>query len=244
MPDLRGDKVLVLGAGGSIGSAICRELVDCGAEVVGLDLTIPDDDPSSPVRYGRVDLADPAQVTTSIDEAVAMLGGLDGLVNAAGVLSKSAPLDLPLSEWERIMDINLRGPFVASQAAARHILSRENGGYIVNITSVLAHRGRSDLAHYSASKGGLTQLTKSMAVAYGRAGLRVNAIAPGAIRSTISGRDGEEERQTREVTARIPLGYIGEPEDISGVVAFLASRAARYITGTTVVVDGGTLAMR
>jgi NAD(P)-dependent dehydrogenase (short-subunit alcohol dehydrogenase family) len=172
---------------------------------------------------------------------VEQLGGVDVLVNNAGTLSRFAFLDLPFEEWQRVLRTNLDGYFLVGQAVARHMVATGTRGSIVNVTSgnqaVLAPNG----THYVVSKTGAWALTRQMALELAPYGIRVNALAPGLTETDLNRTDlaNPEYRQGR--LERIPLDMLGEPEDQVGALVYLVSDAARYVTGTAVVVDGGAM---
>jgi NAD(P)-dependent dehydrogenase (short-subunit alcohol dehydrogenase family) len=184
-------------------------------------------------------MGDPAEVERMLRSVVDQLGSVDVLVNNAGLLSRFPFLDLTFDEWRRILRTNLDGYFLVGQAVARHMVATRTQGCIVNVTSgnqvVLAPNG----THYMVSKAGAWALTRQMALELAPYGIRVNALAPGLTETDLNRKDlaNQEFRQGR--LERIPLDMIGEPEDQVGALLYLVSDAARYVTGTAIVVDGG-----
>ncbi|MFG2630933.1 SDR family NAD(P)-dependent oxidoreductase [Streptomyces sp. NPDC048473] len=240
--------VLITGAGQGIGAAAARRLASEGARVLVTDL---DGD-----RAGRTaaeiretgataeslpcDVGDRAAVEAAVAHAVAAFGSLDVLVNNAYACTPDTPLfeDEPDEVWQRDLDITLSGPYRCARAALPHLVASGRGA-IVNIGSV---NGEQDFGNhaYSAAKAGLGSLTRTLAGHAGPRGVRVNLVAPGTIRTDAwAGRDAELSR----VSGLYPLGRVGEPDDIASAVAFLASRDAAWITGTTLRVDGGLTAV-
>jgi NAD(P)-dependent dehydrogenase (short-subunit alcohol dehydrogenase family) len=168
---------------------------------------------------------------------------LDIVLEAAGISHRLDFLDLDAETWERIIAVNLTGMFHVGQAAARQMVRQGGGGSIINVTSQLAEVARPERAAYVASKGGARSLTQAMAVDLARHGIRVNAIAPGPTLTGLTRASYEDPAARRATEALIPLGRLGRPDDLAGAVLFLAGDEARWVTGSTVTVDGGYLAI-
>jgi glucose 1-dehydrogenase len=232
---------LVTGGADGIGKAIAARLTQEGARAVVLDR-----DPTD-VPYAVVgDVTDPDAVAAAIDEAVGRHGGLDIVVNNAGVTAYSSFLDLPVEEWEHVHRTNLTGTFLVSQAAARRMLELEPmPRSIVNLASVegrrVVARSGHPQVHYSSSKAAIEHLTRALAVELAPHGIRVNAVCPGLVRTRFTERALADPETRDWLLARIPLRRPGEPEDVAAAAAFLASDDAAYMTGTALVVDGGWL---
>jgi len=174
---------------------------------------------------------------------VSGFGRLDVLLDCAGV-SQTAPfLDLDPGEWNRVIAVNLTGMFYLGQAAAQQMVRQGSGGSIINVTSQLAEVARPERAAYVASKGGGRSLTQAMALELAPHGIRVNAIAPGPTLTGLTRSSYADPERRRATIAQIPLGRLGEPEDIVGAILFLASDGSRWVTGSTVTVDGGYLVL-
>lgn len=246
MPDLASRRVLVTGAAAGIGLATSRCLLGAGAAVVMCDV---DADrlrsaASELARSGGSPHCIVADLGTAseIERAAAEAGVLDGLVNCAGIYPVTPALELTADEWDRVLTLNLRAPFLLSTAVARRMIAAGRGGSIVNVSSTASTLARPGIAHYGASKAGLNQLTRVLAVELAPHRIRVNAVLPGVIatdtvKQTLADPAARAEMQAKQ--ARIPMGRLGEPEEIAELVAFLLSDAASYTTGGLFTADGG-----
>jgi 2-deoxy-D-gluconate 3-dehydrogenase len=240
--ELRGKAALVTGGNGGIGLAMARALAHAGAAlaIAGRDA---DKNAAAAGELGAlalsVDLKDSEACRAMVQEAARRLGRLDILVNNAGTNIRKPPQDYSVEEWRLVLDTNLTSAFVASQTAYPH-MTRAGGGKIVNIGSMMSLFGASFAAPYGASKGGIVQLTKSLAAAWAKDNIQVNAVLPGWIDTALTRRAREEVSGLHErVLARTPAGRWGRAEDLAGVAVFLASPASDFITGTAIPVDGG-----
>ncbi len=186
---------------------------------------------------GKLDLRNLDTIANSIDELAGELGRLDVLVNNAGINHRGDFLDLPMTEWLEVIGTNLTGAFACAQAAARRMVSQGGGGVIVNVTSILEREPLGGGAAYCASKGGLRQLTRVMALELARHGIRVNGVAPGETATPMNFATAVDAAAVPRPV--IPLGRPGYAEEIASVISFLASEAAKYMTGEIVLVDGG-----
>ncbi len=253
--DLSGKVAVVTGGAKGIGQGIARRLAEAGASVLVVDIDaegaqataagIADGGGTASSAVADLSTADGA--SAAVSTAVERYGRIDILVNNAGIYPMTPCLDLSEEVWDRTLDLNLKGLFFASQAAARAMSSAGHGGSIVNIASVDAFKPIGNLVHYDASKGGVVMLTKSLAKELGPIGIRVNAIAPGAIATAGTEASippdlpADALAMMEQLNNAMPLRRGGEPDDIARVTVFLASPAAEYMTGSTVVVDGGML---
>jgi NAD(P)-dependent dehydrogenase (short-subunit alcohol dehydrogenase family) len=247
------DKVaLITGAARGIGRAIALELSRTGAAVVAADIDIAGAQATAETITAEnriavaiyVDVASRISAARMIEETLARFQHLDILVNNAGVFGTMPALDLTEEEWDRVTTINLKGAFFCSQLAARAMVDGGRTGVIVNMASISADLPEPECLHYGVSKAGVSHLTKSLAVALGPHGIRVIAVAPGTIHTPINDAVLRLPGVVEQRLKTIPLGRIGAPEDVATAVAFLASDKARYVTGSTLYVDGGMMLLR
>lgn len=244
---LDGKVVLVTGAGKGIGRAIAKRFAEQGCKLVINDIdeenvnqVVADITGDAGTAMAAIaDVSDSAAVNTMIDATMEAHGRIDVVVNNAGIVSPMLHFfEADEAWWRRIVDVNLTGHFLVSHPAAR-IMAKQGGGCIINMSSGGATRAHRSFTAYDATKGGIEALTRAMAIDLAGYGIRVNALMPGSI-DTAS--QGDEYRQKSGVN--IPLGTVGEPEDMTGAALFLASNDASYITGDVIKVDGGMLAQQ
>ena len=188
------------------------------------------------------DLSDISEVRNLIEKAVSQFGTIDVLVNNAGINIAKPAMEVTEDDWDTVLDLNLKTAFFTSQAAAKYMLKQSNGR-IINIASQMAFVGYVKRAAYCASKGGLVQLTKALAVEWAQQGIRVNAVAPTFIETELTEKMFKDEAFKKDVDSRILLDGLSQPEDISGAVLYLASNLANFVTGETIKVDGGWTAI-
>lgn len=240
--DLSGKNVLVTGAGRGLGRQIADDLAEHGATVFG---TSRDEDTANAIsrRYGTAPLVFEArqleQLDTFIEQVSAETGTLHALVNNAGVNIPKESVNVTIDDWSTMMETNLSGPFFLSTALGRHWVARGEHGSIVNIASQAGIVAIEERAPYGASKAGLIHATKVLAVEWAQHNIRVNGVAPTFVRTEMTESTLSRAGWGDELLSRIPMGRFGEPDDVTGAVIFLLSDAARFITGQTLLVDGG-----
>jgi NAD(P)-dependent dehydrogenase (short-subunit alcohol dehydrogenase family) len=249
---LRGKVALVTGAGQGIGLACARALAREGASVVlaerdeaaGKAAAKSLSEEKHQATFVRCDVSRKAEVDAAVAEAVKAYGRLDILVANAGIVHAAEFLDLEEADFDRVLAVNLKGMFLAGQAAARQMVKQGSGGAIVNMSSVNAILAIPNQVPYVVSKGGINQLTRVMAMSLAPHGIRVNAIGPGTILTELAKTAvlGNREAE-RKILSRTPMGRMGEPEEVASVAVFLASDEASYLTGQTIYPDGGRLAL-
>jgi glucose 1-dehydrogenase len=248
---LEGKVALVTGGDTGIGSGICRRFAQDGADVV-IDYagdTAPADALVQQLTgMGRraiaikADISDQAAVNMLFQQAIAAFGKVDILVNNAGLEKRAAFLDVTLDDFEKVIAVNLRGAFLCAQAAARDMVKR-NEGRIINISSIHEDVAFPEFVPYACSKGGMRMLMRTLAVELAQYQITVNNVAPGAIATPINKATLVDPEKVAALNALIPLGHLGDPDDVAAVAAFLASPDAAYVTGSTYYVDGGMVRM-
>ena len=245
---LEGKVVLVTGASRGIGRATAIECARQGADIAlnaYRDGDAAAEVVESVLALGRRaiavdgDVADPATADALVSAAVAAFGRVDVMVSNAGICPFHAFLDMPPDVLRRTTDVNLLGSYYMAQAAARQMVEQGHGGAIVAISSISALVGGEMQTHYTPTKAGVHSLMQSCAIALGRHGIRCNSVMPGTVATDINKDDLADPGKRRYMEGRIPLGRLGRPEDIASVVVFLASDMARYVTGASVLADGG-----
>ncbi len=250
MPEqsIAGRCALVTGAFGGLGRHFAWTLARAGVAVglVGRRIEEGEKLAAEMTAYGArafaksMDVRDADSVRHAVDEVAAQLGPIRILVNNAGVAVTKSFLDLSEADWDNVLDVNLSGAFRVAQAVARHMRSHAQGGSIVNIASITGLRVAGAISAYTASKSGLIQLTKAMALELARYDIRVNALAPGYIETDLN-RDFFQSEAGQALIKRIPQRRIGKPEHLDGALMLLASDASQYMTGSVIVADGGHL---
>jgi glucose 1-dehydrogenase len=250
MGRLKGKNVLITGASSGIGLATAirfaqeganvavNYVADAEADAAEKKVTAAREDPAQKVFMAKADISQEDQVVTMFAQAISALGSLDILINNAGIQKNTPTEAVDMKDFDRILGVDIRGAFMCSREAIRHFLTR-GGGLILNTSSVHQLIPKPKFLSYSISKGGMDNLTRSLALEYADRGIRVNAIGPGAISTPINDNWRHDPKLVEVVEGHIPMGRVGKPEEIAAVFAFLASDEAAYITGQTLFVDGG-----
>lgn len=242
--DLTGKVALVTGASRGLGRAMAVGLANAGADVVITDVLDTTDAVKEIESLGRktlgikVDVSHKKDVEAMVQKTVDVFGRLDILINNAGIYTASPAEGLSEEQWAKLIDINLKGAFLCAQAVGKQMMKQESGS-IINIASVAGIVGSSEGVHYSCSKAGLILMTKTLAVEWGKYGIRVNAICPGLFHTDMTKDFTKDEGFMTMIKNRVPLGRGGQPHELASTAVYLASDASSYTTGHALVVDGG-----
>ncbi|MBN3040006.1 MAG: 3-oxoacyl-[acyl-carrier-protein] reductase [Candidatus Omnitrophica bacterium] len=241
----QGKIVLITGAAQGIGKQIALDFAREKATTIlfdvseeALEAAAKELSQHSDSHYFIVDVTDPVQIEQAINKIIDKFTKIDILINNAGITRDNLALRLSESDWDKVLDINLKGAFLCSKACARHMVKKRSGK-IVNISSIIGIIGNPGQVNYSASKAGLIGLTKSMAKELGSRNICINAVAPGYIQTKMT--EVLSQKVKEQMLERIPLKKFGKPEDVSKAVRFLSSEDSDYITGQVIVVDGGMI---
>jgi 3-oxoacyl-[acyl-carrier protein] reductase len=240
MKDLENKNIIVTGASGGIGNSIVEKLNDCGANVLASGTRSEKleelKNKFNKIKILKFDISQSDKIEEFIDNAANELGGLDCIVNNAGITQDNLAIRMSIDEWKKVIDINLTSTFLMSKFAIKKMLKNKKGK-IINITSVVGHTGNLGQANYTASKAGLVAMSKSLAIEYAKKNINVNCISPGFIKTAMT--DKIDEKFKEVIVSKIPSARLGEPEDIANAVLFLASENSNYINGETLHVNGG-----
>jgi len=240
MINFKNKNILITGASGGIGNELVKKFVSLGANILGsgtktekLELIKKQ---YSNIKVKKFDIGNHSEIEEFIDSVSLELGGLDVLINNAGINLDNLSIRMKVEEWKKVIDINLTSTFLLSKYAIKKML-KNRFGRIVNITSVVGHVGNLGQPNYSASKAGIIGMSKSLAIEYAKKNITVNCVSPGFIVSDMT--MGIADKVKLYLTSRIPMGKFGTGEDVSNCVAFLSSEQASYVTGETIHVNGG-----
>ncbi|MDD3523432.1 MAG: 3-oxoacyl-[acyl-carrier-protein] reductase [Candidatus Cloacimonetes bacterium] len=243
MHDFKDKVVVITGAARGIGFAIAKSFVECGATVAVIDLSAEAVNAAvaNLNQIGKAigyvgNVTDSSGMEELFAQVVKEHGGIDTLINNAGITRDNLMIRMKEEDWQLVLDINLKGSFICTQKAFKHMMKARKGS-IINIASVIGIMGNAGQANYAASKGGLIAFTKSCAKEFASRNVRVNAVAPGFIETEMTATLSDDVRA--EYGKAIPLGKMGSPEDVARVCMFLASEDSAYLTGQTLAVDGG-----
>jgi 2-deoxy-D-gluconate 3-dehydrogenase len=243
---LNGKVAVVTGAGRGLGQAAALGFAEAGADVAAVDI-LPTDETAAKALGRRVcqvqaNLMDRASIQPAVDKVVKELGGVDILLNNAGIIRRAPLLEFSEKDWDDVIKINQEAVFFLSQAVARQMVKQARGGKIINVASMLSFQGGIRVPSYTASKSAVMGLTRLFANELAPHRINVNAIAPGYMATENTAPLRADTQRSNEILGRIPAGRWGEPEDLQGTLVFLASAASDYVTGYTIAVDGGWLA--
>mgnify|MGYP001475847918 FL=1 len=240
MKDLENKKIIVTGASGGIGNSIVQKLNECGANILASGTRVEKleelKNKFKNVKILKFDISQNEKIEEFIENASKELGGLDCIVNNAGITQDNLAIRMNLEEWKKVVDLNLTSTFLMSKFAIKKMLKNKKGK-IINITSVVGHTGNLGQANYTASKAGVIAMSKSLAIEYAKKNINVNCISPGFIKTAMT--DKIDEKFKEVIISKIPSARLGEPKDIANAVIFLASSQSDYINGETLHVNGG-----
>lgn len=245
---LEGKVAIVSGCNTGLGQGMALGLAKAGCNIVGVNYDGAGETVAKVEALGRsfldlkADLTKQDKLTSLVAEAVEKFGHVDILVNNAGIIRREDAIDFNEKDWDDVININLKTVFFFSQAVARQFIKQGDGGKIINVASMLSFQGGIRVPSYTASKSGVQGITRLMANEWARHNINVNAVAPGYMATDNTAALRADEARSSEILSRIPANRWGTPEDVAGPVVFLASKAADYVNGYTLAVDGGWLA--
>jgi 3-oxoacyl-[acyl-carrier protein] reductase len=240
MKDLENKNVIVTGASGGIGNSIVEKLYECNANILATGTKIEKLEELkgkfNKIKILKFDISQSDKIEEFIENSSKELGGLDCIINNAGITQDSLAIRMSIDEWKKVIDVNLTSTFLMSKFAIKKMLKNKKGK-IVNITSVVGHTGNLGQANYTASKAGVVAMSKSLAIEYAKKNININCISPGFIKTAMT--DKIDDKFKEVIVSKIPSARLGEPEDIANAVLFLASTHSDYINGETLHVNGG-----
>jgi len=238
--DLKNKKIIITGATGGIGNSLVKKFVNNGSKILATGTNEVKlnklKTEFSDIQIEKFNLGEHSKIENFIDSANNKLGGLDVLINNAGINLDSLTIRLSEENWKKVLDINLTSSFLMCKYAIKKMLKNKYGK-IINITSIVGHTGNLGQANYSASKAGIVAFSKSLAIEYAKKNININCVSPGFIKTEMTDKINEEFK--KNLISKIPSGELGSGEDVSNCVAFLASDMAKYINGETIHVNGG-----
>ena len=240
MKDLKNKNVIITGASGGIGNSIVEKFSEYGANILASG-TKKEKLEELKSKFGNIkifqfDISQSEKIEEFIENASKELGGLDCIVNNAGITNDNLAIRMSIEEWKKVIDVNLTSTFLMSKFSIKKMLKNKKGK-IINITSVVGHTGNLGQANYTASKAGIVAMSKSLSIEYAKKNINVNCISPGFIKTTMT--DKIDEKFKEIIISKIPSARLGEPKDIANAVLFLASNQSEYINGETLHVNGG-----
>ncbi len=240
MKELANKKIIVTGASGGIGNSIIGKLDELGVNILASGTRIEKleelKQKFDKIKILKFDISQSDKIEDFIEKASEELGGLDCIVNNAGITQDNLAIRMTLEEWKKVIDINLTSSFLMSKFAIKKMLKNKKGK-VINITSVVGHTGNLGQANYTASKAGIVAMSKSLAIEYAKKNININCISPGFIKTAMT--DKIDEKFKELIISKIPSARLGEPQDIANAVIFLASDLSNYINGETLHVNGG-----
>ena len=240
MKDLQNKNIIVTGASGGIGNSIIEKLNECGANILASGTRTEKleelKNKFNKVKILKFDISQSDKIEEFVEKAFKELGGLDCIVNNAGITQDNLAIRMSIEEWKKVIDINLTSTFLLSKFAIKKMLKNKSGK-IVNITSIVGHTGNLGQANYTASKAGIIAMSKSLAIEYAKKNININCISPGFIKSAMT--DKIDDKFKEIIVSKIPSARLGEPDDIANAVLFLSSDQSDYINGETLHVNGG-----
>ena len=240
MNDLKNKRIIVTGASGGIGNSIIEKLSELNVNILASGTRMEKleelKNKFKNVKILKFDISQIDKIEEFIEKASKEIGGLDCIINNAGITKDNLAIRMSIEEWKKVIDINLTSTFLTSKFAIKKMLKNKSGK-IVNITSVVGHTGNLGQANYTASKAGIVAMSKSLAIEYAKKNINVNCISPGFIKTAMTDKIDDKFKET--IISKIPSAKLGEPEDIANAVIFLASNQSDYINGETIHVNGG-----
>ena len=240
MKDLKNKNIIVTGASGGIGNSIVEKLYEYGANILASGTRVEKlndlRNKFEKIKILQFDISQTENIEEFIDKASNKLGGLDCIINNAGITKDNLAIRMSIEEWQKVIDINLTSTFLMSKFAIKKMLKNKKGK-IINITSVVGHTGNLGQANYTASKAGIVAMSKSLAIEYAKKNININCISPGFIKTNMT--DKIDDKFKEAIISKIPSARLGEPQDIANAALFLSSENSNYINGETIHVNGG-----